>query len=61
MEEQLAAFRMEFDKFLEVVAGLGIHGSKGIDLMTLGNSILISVHIHNSDGNFDVEIPHFIF
>lgn len=28
LEEQLTAFRMEFDKFLEVVAGLGIHGSK---------------------------------
>lgn len=38
LEEQLAAFRMEFGRFLNCIAGWDTHGIKWRNLMTLGKS-----------------------
>lgn len=52
---------MEFDKFVKGIPGWDTHGIKGMNLIILGKSLPICVHIYDSDENIDREISHFVF
>lgn len=52
---------MELDKFVENIHGWDTHGIKGMNLITLGKSLPICVHIYDSDETIVREISHFVF
>jgi len=61
LEEQLSAFRMESGNFLIGIPGRDTHGIEEVNLVTLGKSFPVCVHIHDSDESFDRGMLHFVF